>query len=97
MSYRYSRIAWWQCAVVAVVCQTVLPALAADELAVTPAQLTALGVTLQKLGAGSGTEGPTYPARVMLPPRQQQVVSAPLAGVIEQLLVSETDEMLALH
>lgn len=32
-----------------------------------------------------------YPARVVLPPRQQQLVSAPLAGVVDQLLVTEND------
>ncbi len=71
------------------------PAHAADEFAMTPAQMQALGVQLQKLAAGSSTEGAAYPARVVLPPRQEQVVSAPLAGVIDQILVSENDAVRA--
>jgi cobalt-zinc-cadmium efflux system membrane fusion protein len=91
MFNRLSRGALLRCAALAVSCQLVFPAQAADEFAVTPAQMKALGVELLKLEPRSGTEGPTYPARVVLPPRQQQVVSAPLAGVIEQLLVSENE------
>lgn len=74
-----------------------LPALAAepaapkDAFAVTPAQMQSLGVQLQRLDAGSEVVGLTYPARVVVPPRQQQVLSAPLAGVIDQLLVAEND------
>ena len=91
MFFRLSRGAVRRCAAVAISLPFALAALAADEFAVTPAQMKALGVQLQRLEPGSGTEGPTYPARVVLPPRQQQVVSAPLAGVIDQLLVSENE------
>lgn len=92
MFFRLSRGAAWRCAAVAISLQFALPALAADEFAVTAVQMKALGVELQRLDrSGSGTEGPTYPARVMLPPDQQQVVSAPLAGVIEQVLVAENE------
>jgi cobalt-zinc-cadmium efflux system membrane fusion protein len=90
------RRALWRCAFAVVASQTVLqPAQAADEFAVTPAQMQSLGVQLQRLEPGGGTEGPTYPARVVLPPRQEQVVSAPLAGVIDQLLVAENDAVRA--
>ena len=91
MSYVLSRGAFLRAAALAVSCQLAFAAQAADEFAVTPAQMKALGVELQKLEPRTGTEGPTYPARVVLPPRQQQVVSAPLPGVIDQLLVSENE------
>ena len=92
---RLSRRVSWRCAAVLVSWQLALPAVAADEFAVTPAQMQALGVQLQRLEPGGGTEGPTYPARVVLPPGQEQVVSAPLAGVVDQLLVAENDAVRA--
>lgn len=89
---RLSRRALWRYAFAVVASQAALPsAHAADEFAVTPAQLQSLGVQLHRLEPGVGTEGPTYPARVVLPPRQEQVVSAPMAGVIDQLFVTEND------
>ena len=92
MFYSLFRRALWRCAFAMVATQAVLqPAYAADEFAVTPAQMQSLGVQLQRLESGAGTEGPTFAARVVLPPRQEQVVSAPLAGVIDQLLVAEND------
>ena len=66
---------------------------ASDAFPVTPAQIQALGVQLLRLEAGSDLAGLTYPARVVLPPQQQQSVSAPLAGVVDQLLVTENDEV----
>jgi RND family efflux transporter MFP subunit len=62
-----------------------------DVFPVTAAQMQALGVQLQRLEAGSEVAGLSYPARVVLPPRQQQLISAPLAGVVDQLLVSDND------
>jgi len=62
-----------------------------DAFPVTPAQMQSLGVQLQRLETSSEVAGLTYPARVVLPPRQQQLVSAPLAGVVDQLLVTEND------
>lgn len=91
MFHRLSRRAWVRCAAALVSCQFALPALAADAFAVTPAQMQALGVQLQRLDPASGSEGPTYPARVAVPPGQQQVVSAPLAGVVDRLLVTQND------
>lgn len=61
------------------------------EFPVSALQLQSLGVQLQRLEAGSELDGLGYPARVVLPPRQQQLVSAPLAGVVDQLLVSDND------
>ena len=64
---------------------------AADEFAVSAAQMQALGVRTQKLGPPGAIEGPGYPARVVLPPGQEYVVSAPLAGVVDRLLVAPND------
>ncbi len=59
------------------------------SFAVTPAQMRALGVTLQRLDQPTTIRGLSYPARVMLPPQQDSVISAPVAGVVDQLLVTE--------
>ena len=70
---------------------TALSAQGADEFAVTAAQVQSLGVKTQKLAAPGPIEGPAYPARVVLPPRQEYVLSAPLPGVVDQLLVAPND------
>lgn len=67
------------------------PADAADEFAVTQAQMQGLGITLQRLERPADIQGQSYPARVVLPPAQEQVVSAPLAGLIDRVLVGEND------
>ena len=67
------------------------PARAADEFAVTQAQMQGLGITLQRLDMPAGIQGQAYPARVVLPPSQEQVVSAPLAGLVDRVLVGEND------
>lgn len=58
------------------------------EFAVSTAQMQSLGVTLLKLDRPASIRGMAYPARVMLPPNAEQVVSAPLDGVVDRLLVS---------
>ena len=67
------------------------PAHAADEFAVTPSQMQGLGITLQRLERPASIQGQAYPARVVLPPSQEQVVSAPLAGLVDRVLVGEND------
>lgn len=64
---------------------------AADEFAVTPAQMQGQGITLQRLDKPAAIQGQAYPARVVLPPSQEQVVSAPLAGLVDRVLVGEND------
>lgn len=61
------------------------------EFAVDPAQLQALGVATQKLTAPSTAVGAPSPARVVLPPELDTVVSAPVDGVVTQVLVSAQD------
>lgn len=68
------------------------PALAAEpnaEFAVSAAQMKTLGVTLLKLEQPAPIVGMAYAAKVTLPPGQEQMVSAPVAGVVDQLLVGE--------
>lgn len=59
------------------------------DFAVTAAQLQALGIKLQRLDRPSEIRGLTYPARVVVPPQQEQVLSAPVAGLVDQILVAE--------
>lgn len=59
------------------------------DFAVTAAQLQALGIKLQRLDKPSEIRGLTYPARVVVPPQQEQVLSAPVAGLVERILVAE--------
>ncbi|QHJ00438.1 HlyD family efflux transporter periplasmic adaptor subunit [Xylophilus rhododendri] len=72
-----------------------LPAAHAQELKLSPAQLKTLGVEFKPLGAPGDIEGSAYPAQVVLPPANDQVVSAPLPGVIEQIFVTENQAVKA--
>ena len=67
---------------------SVLAAPPASEFEVSPAQMQSLGVTLLKLERPGPIRGMAYPAKVVLPPSQEQVVSAPVDGVVDRLLVS---------
>ncbi|MBY0469409.1 MAG: efflux RND transporter periplasmic adaptor subunit [Burkholderiaceae bacterium] len=62
-----------------------------DEFTVTPLQMQGLGIRLQRLDQPADIRGQAYPARVVLPHAQEQVVSAPLAGLVDQVLVNEND------
>ena len=79
--------------VLAVLLAMQMSARAADEFAVSPAQMQALGVTLQRLEQPADIRGQAYPARVVLPPANDQVVSAPVAGLVDRLLVGENDRV----
>ncbi|MBA4176276.1 MAG: RND transporter [Leptothrix sp. (in: Bacteria)] len=79
-------------------CAWLAPALAAEpnaEFAVSAAQLKTLGVTLLKLEQPGAIAGMAYAAKVVLPPGQEQVISAPVAGVVDQLLVGEQQSVKA--
>ncbi|ODS89982.1 MAG: RND transporter [Comamonas sp. SCN 65-56] len=69
--------------------------MAADEFPVTAAQMQSLGVQVQRLDKAGDSSGQTYSARVVLAPGQEQLASAPLAGVVDQLLVAENDSVKA--
>ncbi|MGQ3050806.1 MAG: efflux RND transporter periplasmic adaptor subunit [Roseateles sp.] len=61
------------------------------EFAVSPAQMQALDVTVRKLDQPAAIAGLASPARVVLPPNQDVMVSAPVDGVIDRLLVNPQD------
>lgn len=67
------------------------PALAEEHnpFTVTDVQMRALGVDLITLAVQSDTSGLRFPARVVLPPQAEHVVSAPIAGLINQVLAQE--------
>ncbi len=62
--------------------------LAADEVKVSAEQARALGVETAAAQAQASAEIAGLPALVVVPNEQLQVVSAPLAGLLEQVLVS---------
>ena len=53
------------------------------------AQIDALGVRLAPIARSGQAGGLAFPARVGLPPNAERFVSAPLGGLITQILVSE--------
>ncbi len=59
-----------------------------NQIQVTDAQLRAIGIELIEVHAQSSA-GVSFPAEVVLPHRQQRVVSAPVAGLVSQVLVEE--------
>lgn len=59
------------------------------DFAVTAEQLQALGIKTQRLDRPTEIRGLTYPARVVVPPQQEQVLSAPVAGLVDRILVAE--------
>ena len=68
---------------------------AASAFPVSAAQMQSLGVTLLKLDRPGPIPGMTHPARVVLPPSQEQVASAPFDGVVDRLLVGANDPVTA--
>lgn len=74
-----------------------LPATAADtSLAVIDdAQRAAFGIRTVQAEAGSSALSKPYPAKVAVPNAQLRVVSAPLEGVVESLLVAEGEQVQA--
>jgi RND family efflux transporter MFP subunit len=76
----------------AVLLLTVAPHLSAEThstFAVSDTQLRALGIELVALSQQPPTAGARFPAQVILPPAQESVVSAPVAGLVTQVLVQE--------
>lgn len=66
-----------------------LPALATDEFRVSEAQMRSLGITLQTLAQPRPIAGQTYPAQVAVPRSAERVISAPVEGMVSQVLVDE--------
>ena len=66
------------------------PVLAADAFAVSPQQIQNLGIRLLPLAPSpSGALSVSYPARVVLSPDQEQVVSSPLAALVTRVQVQD--------
>ena len=82
-----------------VLCSALLLALpvayAADSFKVSAAQMKSLDITVQRLDSNTLPGGMTYPARVVLPPQNEQVVSAPVAGMVDRILVGENQTVRA--
>lgn len=81
-----------QLAAMAFAVTTLVPgaALAADRLAALPvssAHIKALGITTLPLKIGQESSGTSFPAQVAVMPEAEQAVSAPIAGLVTQLLV----------
>ena len=74
---------------------TATAATPAAAFAVSPAQLQALGIRLHKLTEPGAIAGMRYPAKVVVPPNQEQMVSAPVDGVVDRLLVNGQDNVRA--
>lgn len=68
---------------------------AMDTFAFSDLQLQALGVKLLKLDRPSEIRGLTYPARVVVPAQREQVLSAPVAGLVDQILIAENQNVRA--
>lgn len=95
MPHRPLRTTLARAALAAAALSAALPLRAADEFKVSPAQMQALGIQLQRLDKPSPITGLAYPARVVLPPSQESVLSATLAGSIDRLLVTENESVKA--
>lgn len=68
--------------------------LAADDLSISQQQAKLLGIEVAPLAQQAKTRGTIFPARVIIPPRQISIVSAPFAARIESLEVAE-DQLVA--
>ncbi|HCZ13359.1 MAG TPA: efflux transporter periplasmic adaptor subunit [Candidatus Accumulibacter sp.] len=80
--------------VVAVICVFTSAAQAADrpaKFAVPNNQIQALGIEVALLQGQIGSIKASFPAQVVVPPNAEQVVSAPVAGMVAQLLVQQND------
>lgn len=82
-----------RCSLLALLAGIACPAAAepAPEFVIDPAQLQSLGVGLQKLTTSSAAVGAPAPAKVTLPPELDMLVSAPVDGVVTQVLVGPQD------
>jgi len=66
---------------------------AADEIAMTGAQIGAIGIELRKLDAPARASGVAYSARATLPRDKEQLVSAAVTGMVDQILVEDHAEV----
>lgn len=93
MSLSLARRAVFGCAQIFVFGAAFAAAPPAAEFPVSAAQMQSLGVTVLALEKPAEIVGMAYPARVVVPASGNQVVSAPLAGRIEELFVDEQQKV----
>ena len=80
----------------ALLCALALPVLAGDKLIpVSPAQRAALKVSTAPLSAHAGAVTVGLPARVVIPPAQERLVTAPVAGVVTEMRAAPGDAVRA--
>lgn len=64
------------------------PLYANDDIKLTPVQAQAMGVATAPLSPSGTPAGKGFPARVAIPARQQQIISVPVAGLVESVAVA---------
>ena len=69
-------------------CVVVTPLYAGDDIKLSPAQAKAMGVVTAPLASSVTLAGKGLPARVVIPNHQLHIVAAPLAGLVEAILVA---------
>ncbi|WP_331653976.1 efflux RND transporter periplasmic adaptor subunit [Dokdonella sp.] len=62
---------------------------AADDIAMTAAQASAIGVRTTRLERPSPSSGVLYPARAIVPRDKDQMISAAVSGRVDQILVED--------
>ncbi|HKJ10726.1 MAG TPA: biotin/lipoyl-binding protein, partial [Gammaproteobacteria bacterium] len=71
------------------------PVYAADTVEFTPTQVQTLGISLAAPRRVESAPGPALPAKVTVPPAHEVVLSAPLDGRVEAMLVAAGDHVQA--
>ncbi|HKJ70939.1 MAG TPA: efflux RND transporter periplasmic adaptor subunit [Gammaproteobacteria bacterium] len=69
----------------AVLAAWTVTAQASHEIVITDAQMQRLGIATAEVAAAEGVQTDALPARVVIPPDQEQVVSAPQGGLVAAL------------
>lgn len=85
---RFLRSAW-VVAVMSVLTPTTQAAERPAKFVVPNTQIQVLGIQTAPLQGQSGSVQASFPAQVVVPPKAEQVVSSPVAGMIAQLLVQQ--------
>lgn len=65
------------------------------QIKLSNAQVRSLGIELQLLDAGQASVKASYPAQVVVPSGAEQIVSAPVAGMVAQVLVQPFERVRA--
>ena len=68
---------------------------AADNLSFTPKQIQTLGIQTRPLAASGEQASLGYPATVVVPPTQQRIVAAPMAGLVSRVWVTSNTQVKA--